>query len=198
MIMYNTLTDPKIKIDYYSLNKVKNITQLKVDFMICEGKDIKLPSEFTCFKDLKEIEFICIPQYIETLPEWIKEFKNLKLLTFTACYIKTLPDSIKEISTLEEIRFLDSKKKVILPKSIGYLKNLHSIFVGYGVKIFEGIEYPNTIHNLKKLKTVTFTGSKNSLENISKLSYLENLIIYNTKNFDFSNALFLKNLNKVL
>lgn len=109
---------------------------------------------------------------LETIPDKIFEFKNIKMLSLSSNLITKIPDKISNLKNLEEF-YLDRNKIVELPESIGELPKLKKLILSNN-KIKH---LPDTFYNLSNLELLNIISNeleeiKDDVLKLSKLEYL--------------------------
>lgn len=115
---------------------------------------------------------------LETIPDKIYEFKNLKLLNLSGNLITSISPKIKNLINLEEI-YLDRNLIEELPEEIGELKKLNKLILSNNnIK-----RLPDSFYNLENLEILNL--SCNELyylsDDISKMTKLEYIYLRNNK-----------------
>jgi len=141
-------------------------------------------------KSLKELKYINAQLYsrvlrvelnkldLETIPEKIFEFCNLKMLSLSSNLITKIPSQISNLKKLEEL-YLDRNKITELPEEIGDLPKLKKLILSNNkIRLL-----PNNFYNLTNLEILNFI--TNELEEITddigKLTKLEYLYLRSNK-----------------
>jgi len=139
---------------------------------------------------------------INTLPEGIRQMKNIVELEILNTGLTTLPEWIGELTKLKSLELQINRKLTHLPASIGNLVNLERLILRTNIltrlpasignlRNLENLELnnnklttlPASIGNLTKLRTLDLSGNKLTTlpTSIGKLRNLEDLNLYLNK-----------------
>lgn len=121
----------------------------------------------------KVFRLFLVKQKLDSFPEIIFSFKNLRELNLSKNRIKELPDNFGQLKNLRRLN-LANNKLVHLPQSIGELKAL--VFLGLNRNVIEKL--PATIGNLQNLEVLELWDNElddvpNEIANLQNLKVLE-------------------------
>jgi len=156
-LSYNSLESSNLNFDF-----LKKLTNLQSFYY--EGREKKttieeIPSQLFDLSNLKNLTIINSynDKGLTSIPKEIANLKNLEILNFYYNKIKTIP---KEIGALSNLKVLNLQFNSVtnLPSELGNLENLEELNVGFN-EIDDVI--PESLNNLKKLKSVHLGGNEN-------------------------------------
>ncbi|OUM57718.1 hypothetical protein PIROE2DRAFT_17200 [Piromyces sp. E2] len=174
------LTNEMKNVLYTLPESVRELTNLRVLIVYGEGperiekvygngpKKISLTTLPDFIGNLADLRILELPRnYLENLPNSIGNLKNLQILNLSSNNLRELPDSIGNLKNLQILN-LSSNNLRELPDSIGNLKNLQIL----------NLELPDSIGNLKNLQILNLS-SNNLRELPDSIGNLKNLQILN-------------------
>lgn len=176
-----------------AIKEPEKVYRLSLDGLLADA-DLSANDELYRFKNLQELKISGKRFNNDTLPESITKLANLQILSLWHTPFKYLPASIKDLQNLEKIYVTGSL--VALPKEIGELKKLHTLYISYsGILVL-----PETVKDLKNLKELAFYYTQIT-DITSSIGYLKNLQILNISGTKVTNLpkeiSQLKNLSKL-
>jgi len=162
-----TINDIENVENFKSLNHNKNLTSLELNSYI---EEYDFPVEIL---DLTNLRSLTIKMDIHSIPNNIKNLKNLEIFNLEFNKIKELPEEFGELENLKSLDLnYNSLKK--FPQQLANLKKLETLLI-FNNNIDD--EIPESYNNLSELKHVDFganeslTGKLLQNEKITKCDY---------------------------